>query len=414
MAHPTIKQQDKLPFPFNAANALGELLNRAGFVFPRLTVDSVQQHAINATGLSDFGDPWYMEGLEQLIRSVNEDGLNFLGRFETHLVLRECAANRLQWVEMQRTNPEAFQVPLKPPLVIIGMYRTGTTLLHRMLASDPANQGLPMWQLAKPFPPARGKKDNRRKFLDQQIRLFKMMRPALAHKHHVSADTPEECAVCQGMTFTSHFFYDNVPVQSYLKWYENTDRSKLYQEYASLLHWYQAADPRRLILKSPSHTGDECEFLAAVPNAMLVHTHRDPVEAVNSTNSLFHTDQSIYMAPYRPEKLGETNLNMLGKMIDRNMANRESGGVQIFDVDYKELVRDPIYVARNIYDHYNIEWTRTGEQAMRNYLNSQPEKSHRKHQYSSEEYGLTDDQINSRFSEYRKRFLQPESERTDQ
>ena len=392
--------QDKITFPFNWLNKIGETANRLGVNWPRLTADAVLQRAANLTGLTDFGDTHYMEGLEALMYSAREDNINFLGRFLIYSLAVGCAQSRLEWVERKKTMPEAFNGHLKPPLIVVGAPRSGTTLMHRMLAADPVNQAIPMWRLVKPFPPIKGK-DNRLSHLVRDMKLIQKLRPDLARKHDLSPEKPEECIVVQGMSFNSLLFYASAPVYSYMDWYNNKSvRFKMYEEYASMLHWYQSQDPRRLTMKSPPHAADLTELLAAVPNALIVQTNRDPVKVINSSNSLFHTLHSFQMSPYLPKKMVETNLHQIELLYEHNMEKRKSLHHSICDVDYKELVSDPIGTTKKVYAHFGLEWTDAYEATLNQYMADNPKDKHGKHHYSSENFGLTDEAIRERFSEY--------------
>ncbi len=391
--------QDKIAFPFNWLNNIGEASNRLGAQWPPLTADAILQRASKLSGLTDFGDAHYREGLEALMYSAREDNINFLGRFLTYSLAVGCAQARLEWVDYKKTMPDAFNGPLKPPLIVVGAPRSGTTVMHRMLAADPANQAIPMWRLVKPFPPINGK-DNRLSHLKRDMKLIQRLRPDLARKHDLSPEKPEECIMVQGMSFNSLLFYASAPVYSYMDWYNNADRFKMYEEYASMLHWYQAQDARRLTMKSPPHAADISELLAAVPNALIVQTHRDPVKVVNSANSLFHTLHSFQMSPYLPKKMVEANLNQMERLFRDNMEKRKTLHHNICDVDYKELVSDPIGTTKKVYAHFGLEWTNAFEATLNHYMTENPKDKHGKHQYSSENFGLTDEAIRERFSEY--------------
>ena len=396
--------QDKLPFPFNFVNRMATTANRLGIRLPRLTAEDIQTRAQKQTGLTDFGDPFYVEGLSVLMESARTDKVNALGRIIVDNMAMQYAVNRLQWVEMQKRQPSAFETPLQPPLIILGLPRSGTTVLHRMMAADPAHQAIPLWRLIKPFPPLDGGKDNRYDEVAKQMEQTNRLRPELKSKHLITPDEPEECMTIQGMSFYSPVFYASVPVYHYLEWYINSDRQKMHEEYASMLRWYQAADPRRLVLKSPSHTPELDHLLAVIPNALIVQTHRDPVKVVNSMNSLFHTNHSNLMRRYAPEKIATTNLNLLQQFTEMNLALRAKHNPNICDVDFGDLVTDPIGIAQKIYAHFGLAWTDVFEEKLRGYMNNNPQHKHGKHRYSAADFNLTDDEIRARFRPYIERF----------
>lgn len=397
--HPIMIAQDKITLPFNFLNKIGSFINKVGINYPSLTAEAVLEQATKTSGLLDFGEEHYLEGLEALMYSARKDNINFLGRFLIYSLAVNCAQSRLEWVKQQKITPTAFQGTLTPPLIVVGIPRSGTTIMHRMLNADPANQAIPMWRLVKPFPPTKGK-DRRLSQLKQDMKMMDKLRPQMAFKHELTPEKPEECIMVQGLSFNSLLFYASAPVYSYLDWYQSAGRFKMYEEYASLLHWYQSQDARRLVMKSPPHAADLTELLAAVPNALIVQTHRDPVEVVNSANSLFHTLHSFQLSPYDPKKMVAANLDQLEDIYKKNAEKRKLLNHNICDVDYKELVSDPIGTTKKVYAHFGLEWTSSYETALEQFMQHNPKDKLGKHSYSAEDFGLTDQYIRERFGHY--------------
>lgn len=392
--------QDKLLFPFNALNNVGEIGNRLGRTMPHLDPYGIQERAIKATDLTDFGDPHYVTGLETLMNSTKEDGLNYLGRLMIEALSFEYAKTRLEWVEMMKRQPGSFATELLPPLIITGLPRSGTTLMHRMLATDPANQAIPLWRLMKPFPPLDDRKDNRYQIALRNQKIMDRVRPSLARKHEISIDLPEECLIVQGMSFNSAVFYSSAPVYTYVEWLEATDRYIAYEEYASMLQWYQSQDERRLVMKSPSHISVLSELVAAVPNALIVQTHRNPVVVASSLNSLMHSLHSNLMKPYRPEKMIEVSLHLLESAIERSESAKDKLNLNVCNVLYEDLVSDPIGVARKIYTHFGLRWTDVFEQNLTEYMVNNPQGKLGQHKYGSNDFGISDMQLRERFTNY--------------
>lgn len=170
------------------------------------------------------------------------------------------------------------------------------------------------------------------------------------------------------MLFNSFILYASVPAYRYFDWYVAASRDVMYTEYASILHWYQSQDVRRLVMKSPSHMSELRALLAAVPNALIVQTHRDPVNVVNRFNSLIHTLHTPVMRPYVPAQMIATNLRVIDMMVKGNLAARDALHPNICDVFYDELVSEPIGTVKKIYVHFELAWDDLYEEHLAAYM----------------------------------------------
>ena len=160
----------------------------------RLDEESLSNAAIKQTGLTDFGDPHYRQGLTSLIESAENDArLHLVGRWVMNALITMFLVNRLLLAETRKRRPEIFHIPLLPPLVILGLPRSGTTFLHGMLALDPANRAIPAWQTMRPI--ANGEPDRRRQTYDRENKVQSFLIPKLDSIHYSRTDTPEECVI---------------------------------------------------------------------------------------------------------------------------------------------------------------------------------------------------------------------------
>ena len=159
-----------LPLRFRLLNSAGKTLRAAKMPFARFDKEGVRRAAVKETHLTDFGDPYHREGLLRLLESAEEDaGLHLVGRLAFREVIVNSLANRLLLVEARKRAPEVFERPLVPPIVVLGIPRSGTTFLHRLLALDPANRGVPLWDLVRPLPPTDGGPDRRRHIVARRL-----------------------------------------------------------------------------------------------------------------------------------------------------------------------------------------------------------------------------------------------------
>ena len=360
------------------------------------------------TGLTDLGKPYYREGLLLLLDSLKDDAaLNFAGRVTNREVVVGSLINRLLLTEACKRRHAFFQRPLKPPIIVFGLPRSGTTLLHRLLAMDPANRAVPWWELARPVTvsDSEGQPDRRRQILHKKLHWRQRAMPDLDRKHYTRVDTPEECIWLLASTFLSPLFWASAPVYGYLDWYKNQDRLQAYYEYRQLLQVLQAADPtRRLALKSSTHTGAIEALLRTVPGALLVQTHRNPVEATVSLASLFHSVHSRMTDRLDVLRMTRALLSFHEHQITCNLAARDANPGVIFDVHYDRLVADPVGVVKDIYEHYNLAWSEEFEERLNCYVSQNPRGKHGAHRYAPEDFGQTAEAISERFAAYNERF----------
>ncbi|HYQ83093.1 MAG TPA: sulfotransferase, partial [Rubrobacter sp.] len=307
--------------------------------------------------------------------------------------------------EACKRSPEIFRKPLKPPIIVLGLPRSGTTFLHRLLAMDPTHRAVPWWELARPLPGLNGESDRRRQIFQKKLSRLQKLTPDLDSKHYTRVDTPEECIWLLASTFLSPLFWALAPVYGYLDWYMNQDRLQAYYEYRLLLQVLQEADPtRRLVLKSSTHTGAVETLLQTIPGSLLIQTHRNPVETSASLASYFYSLHSRTTEHLDVRRMTEAILSFHEHQIARNMRARDAHPGALFDVYYDRLVADPIGTVRDIYDHYGLAWSEEFEERLNHYLRQNPRGKHGAHLYAPENFGQTKDTISRRFAAYIERF----------
>ncbi len=397
-----------LPLRLRVLNTVGKHFGAARLPVAGLDEETLVQAAVKETGLTDFGSSHYREGLLQLLESLEDDAaLHFAGRVANREVIVGNLINRLLLTEARKRTPAVFQRPLTPPIIILGLPRSGTTFLHRLLAMDPAHRAVPWWELARPVPGADsdGQPDRRRQVLQKKLHRRQKAMPDYDCKHYTRVDTPEECAWLLASTFLSPLYWGFAPVYSYLEWYKNQDRLQAYYEYRQLLQVLQAVDPtRRLTLKSPTHTGAIEALLQTLPGALLIQTHRDPVEATVSLASLFYSAHNKMTERLDVRRMTETILSFHEHQIARNLAARDAHPGALFDVYYDQLAADPVGAVRDIYDHYGLAWSEEFAERLNNYAQQNPRGKHGAHRYAPEDFGQTGEAISERFTAYIERF----------
>jgi hypothetical protein len=271
--------------------------------------------------------------------------------------------------------------------------------LHNLLALDEAHRALPMWQLMRPFPAWEGDgEDPRRAKMERTMRFRGPLLPGIDAKHYMEADSAEECILPLGLTFKGLIFPTLIPAIGYMEWYlEQEDHGQKYREYRWLLSVFQAEQPAlRLTLKAPDHMSGLEALVAAVPEAMIVQTHRDPVPCVSSACSLIYTYHQAMTAELNVSYMAELVLRLYETWYRRSLAFRDAHPGRLYDVPFDELVADPVGVVRSIYGHFNLPWSAEKEAALQGYITRNPKNKHGRHTYSAADFGLSEAQIRER------------------
>lgn len=393
-----------LPFPFSLINAGGEALLACKLPLFPLRVGYLQEKARQTTGLQDFGNDYYLEGLQRLLRSVNEEvELNFFGRLTIHREIIRCLINRLLYTDFLKRYPEIREYVLSPPLIITGLPRTGTTYLHRMLGQDPHFSYLPFWEVNYPLPfPKRDKKDVswREKRIAKNIRMRSGLLPDLDRKHLLRAHSPEEDLWLLGLTFQSPEFWVLLPVYNYFHWLLQCDWTKAFSEYLDVLKILQLRRKgKTLLLKAPMHLSHMGAFREAVPLVQFIHTWRDPVKVVNSVNSLIWSIHEKLAKNLDRERLARTHIHYLQGGLNKAAQTKAQYPDIALDVQYEDLVRFPKESVRSIYRHFDFPWSRSFEKKLDAYILKHPKNKYGKHVYDSASFGLTDDFITAQFNQ---------------
>jgi hypothetical protein len=395
-------QKPDLPLSLKVIGLAAKLMSALHLSPTRLDEDSVCEAAVKAAGLSDFGDLYFREGLQVLLRSCQQDAdLHPIGRMVARDMVTNFLIQRLKLVEARQQEPNVFRQPLTAPLIITGMARSGTTFLHNLLASDPANRAIPQWQLMRPFPESDAdpsEPDARIAKMESALKFRQPMLPGLHSKHALRADAPEECIIPLGITFNSLLFPTLFPAKGYMQWYlENADSSPKYQEYRWILQVFQAGKPgQRLTMKAPAHMGSLGSLIEQIPDAMIVQLHRDPVTCVSSVCSLVTTYHQSVSNHVDISIIADLVLQLYETWLKSNLAFRERNPDIIYDVYYPSFVADPLGTVRQIYSHFDLPWTETAAASLQATIDRNPKNKHGKHHYSAEDFGLTEAAIANR------------------
>ena len=268
---------------------------------------------------------------------------------------------------------------------------------------------LEYWLAAAPGPrPPREswERDPRFKAARQALRLTYYLDPGLKAIHWMTVDGPDECRHLLLQSFVDHTFDSNASIPSYTKWFEAQDMRPAYARHRDVLRLIGSPTPeRRWVLKYPAHLRNLRALLDVYPDACIVQTHRDPAQVLPSICSLVAGWRSLYEGSVDAHAIGREQLDLYARMLETGLAVRaQSPSQQFFDLDFREVLADPIAAVRRIYAHFGFAWTPAGESAMRRWHAENPQGKHGEHRYSAAEYGLDADEMDERFAGYVARF----------
>lgn len=343
-------------------------------------------------------------GLEQFLESAAQDGmLNAVGvRMAIGTASAKLAA-RVELADATRSDPSLEERALAPPLVIVGGWRTGTTFLFRLLATDPRLRAPLPAELTAPWRIA-GLSGAEREAAVQASGaahdFLHLLNPRLAAVHDSGPWMPEECVLAMGTDFRNWGFSSTMRLESYSRWLAEQNLEPSYRAYRLILRWLDAGE-RRWLLKAPGHTPELARLASVFPGACVVFLHRDIVETIASGASLFATFRSTYSDAVDPVDVGrfmteQTEL-WLGRA-ERFRASEHATSVTLVDIDYGELVRDTAAALRRIYSAARLEAPKDLMAMIDSYHAAAPRGARGVHAYHPEDFGLDPESLRERFA----------------
>jgi hypothetical protein len=385
----------------------------------RFDRDRLVEEATAASGHDDLGEPTWQEGLDQVLGSLAEEAhLHELG---VEIAAGEVVAylsNRAAVTAWRRTHPELAGQAIDRPIVIVGQPRTGTTILHDLLAQDPALRAPLSWEVDRPVPPpetATFATDPRIAEVQATIDMADVLIPGFTAFHPIGAQLAQECVRITAGDFRSMIFPTQYRVPSYHRWLlHEADLAPAYRWHRRYLQHLQSRHPApRWLLKSPAHLWHLPALAAEYPDAVLVQTHRDPLRVVASVSALVaHLRRMASDETSIGEAAAEfADVIFLG--LERGMAARDAGtfpSSRVVDVHFTEFVADPLRTVRTLYDQLGMPLDPGTEARMRAFLASHPgDGGGAGQRYTFADTGLDPGDLRDRAAAYGDRFgVEPE------
>ena len=404
MRAPTTVEQTRAPVPIRALNKFGAALEKVGLNTKPPSARKLIDKAKRRCRLDEFDGGEFFEPLSRLLESCDREArLNVIGKMALRSDVVRILCNRLLLARDRQLYPGIAQQEIREPLFIVGLPRSGTTLLHILLAADPAHRVPLTWEVMSPSPPSSKDRPERIRQATQDLAMLRWLAPTFESVHVTGADLPQECVSLMSPTFLSDQFDTMYNVPSYRAWFFSQDLRPAYEFHRRSLQQLQfrkAAE--RWVLKAPAHMFAAPALLSIYPDARFVQIHRDPMEAVVSVSSLVTILRRVFSDSVDPVQIGRDALTYWSQALKTFMRARDQLATsRVCDLRYDAVRRDPIAAARRIYEHFGWTFTREIEGRMRTVLARQASQTNGVHRYDAAHFKLNE--VNG-FAEYCDRF----------
>jgi hypothetical protein len=380
-----------------------------------LDPDALVAEAQAAAALDDFGSLSFREGLDAYCASVvGEARLSDVGVMGIQSTIVGSLVNRLRVVDYAARHPNVAAERVTGPLVVIGMFRAGTTFLSCLLQRDPANRPLLRWEAGDSVPPPTSENlraGPRVEAARVAGEMLEQLNPRMRAIHHEEPDGPTECISVMSQDFKSLSWEAISNVPSYSAWLMQADQRSAYEYHRLVLQVLQHGGVRgRWTLKSPHHAIALEALTAVYPDAQLVLLHRDPVELCGSVCSLITELSGCFTDDDHRSYIAEHWVALLERSIERIDAfRREHPDHPVVDVQYDTFVRAPAETVAAIYAALGEPMRDEVLDAMTAYVHANPKGSLGVHGYDVGDFGLDPARIRERFAGYIERYDVPTS-----
>lgn len=400
--------------PLRLLNALLRPLNRLGIWRARLDEVSLLEAARKQAGLQDFGDESFLVPMRVLLDSLEQQtDLNPLGRALTRQSIIRILRNRLMAEELCKRHPEILERPMPAPVVVVGLARSGTTRLHRLLAADSRFLHLKSWETVHPvpWPDSYGAAvDPRQKNIEQALKAVLYMSPQIATVHPLGAHEVEEEVGLLQHHFSSQIFEVITPVPAFAEWLMSHEQTAAYEymlKLMKIINWFRDDPPDKpWVMKTPQHMQDLDALMKVFPTARLVFAHRDPVKTMGSICSMAWNSVVRDGDHPDPHVIGADWFRKVDRMLHKTIDLRDSSIArgQQFDVQYADISTDWQAVMSRLYAWLDMELTDAALAGMRTWVDTNVQHKHGAHKYALENFGLDPATVEQRFGFYRKKY----------
>ncbi len=381
---------------------------------------AILAEATALAGFDDFGPEPFRKALGVLLSALDASPLHASGRAAQRQRVVESLVVRLVFQRYCTRHPEILDEEIAAPLVIVGQARTGTTRLHRLLACDAQLFAARWWEVRQPAPPPnwnwRGA-DPRIAAAHEQVRLILETQPLLASIHPWDAEGADEEIMLMEHAFLSHVPESSAALPDYVRWIDEQDWTPAYTWLRKMLQFLQWQKRRRgeqaerWVLKTPQHLGYLDELFAHFPGAVVIQTHRDPLETIPSSASMYSALWGLGQDVVDAHAVGQLCFRRFAGALEQSLEVRARHGTRFIDVWFEDVGSDALGEVRRIYRALERPLTQPAQAAMEAWLRDNAREKRPPHHYTLEAFGLSAERIEREFAAYRERFILPHKTR---
>jgi hypothetical protein len=378
------------------------------------TPTELMEKAKAASGLRNFGDPGFLEGLEILLESAErEANLNDAGRAMLDGQCLMLLIRRLEVEDWYARHPEIDEQQIVAPLMILGLPRTGSTATHCLLGEDPNVRVLRNWEGLMPCPPpekASYETDPRIAQMDVAMARRSVVTPRMKQMLPSTSTSPTEDQMIMGHDFKSQIFQALFRIPSYVDWFNNRAVLVPTFEYVKrvlkLLQW--RCPPNRWRLKNPTYSLFIDALDKVFPDARYCMTHRDVADVIPSVSDLYFEMHKPNTDTPDKRWMGEVTSTACELQMRRMIAFRDAGNDhRFFDIHFAPFQKDPFPAIAQLYEFLGEDYTPEARARMVAWRQNTPRDKHGRHEYRPQDYGLSETGLRERFGFYADRFGVP-------
>lgn len=395
--------------------AHGAVADPLGFLRRPPGAEELAGRARRRSHLSDFGDTPYERPLRMLLDACREEAdLSLFGGLALRWDIVRFLTNLLRLRAEEKRTPEILAEPIRQPIVIAGLPRSGTTFLHSLLTEDRANFVPRVWQLIHPYPLHSSGRDRRQQRVDRQLQMFQMLAPQFRRLHPIEAGSPQECSEITAHLFASLRFDTTYRIPSYRRWLDATGHLDAYRFHKRFLQHlqHQAGGRGHWVLKCPDHIFALPAIRAVYPDARLVFVHRDPLAVLASVARLTEVLRRPFTRRIDRIEIGREDSERwlaASELMIAAAADEPPFAEPVLHVHYADLVADPPGAVAALYRHFGRVLDPRTAARIRRRVAAQPNGGYGRRRARLEDYGLDAGRERERYARYVARFaIRPE------